>query len=94
MSGKPRSPTRLRELGLEFRALRRSKRWTQEALAARAGVSRDTIHRLEHGSVVDLSSLTALLAAMGQQLAFVETPRLDAAEMRRRFAHLHQEEEA
>ena len=91
MSGNPHPDQRLAALGESFRELRRQQRWTQSALAARAGVSRDTIHRLEHGSVVDVSSLTALLAAMGHQLAFVQTPRLSAAGMRQRFAHIHEE---
>ena len=91
MSGKPHPAERLAALGQSFRDLRRQQGWTQSALAARAGVSRDTIHRLEHGAVVDVSSLTALLAAMGHQLSFVEAPRLSAAGMRKRFAHLHEE---
>jgi transcriptional regulator with XRE-family HTH domain len=91
MSGKLLPDQRLAALGQRFRELRRQQHWTQSDLAARAGVSRDTVHRLEHGAVVDVSSLTALLAAMGHQLAFVETPRLSAAGMRQRFAHIHEE---
>jgi transcriptional regulator with XRE-family HTH domain len=93
MAGKPRAAGPLQAVGQEFRALRRRLHWTQTALAARSCVSRDTIHRLEHGSVVDLSSLTALLSALGHRLAFVEVPRLNAAEIRRRFPHLHEEAE-
>ena len=91
MSDKAGRAGYLKTVGLDFRELRRRLRWTQADLAARAGVSRDTIHRLEHGSVVDLSSLTGLLGALGYRLAFVEVPRLNAAEMRRRFAHIHEE---
>lgn len=91
MSDKKGPSARVSAVGLAFRELRRRLGWTQADLAARARVSRDTIHRLEHGSPVDLSSLTELLGAMGHQVAFTETPRVNAAEMRRRFAHLHEE---
>jgi len=56
-------------------------------------VSRDTIHRLERGQAVDLSSLVALLGAIGQQVAFEEVPQLRAADIRRKFAHLHEDED-
>jgi transcriptional regulator with XRE-family HTH domain len=38
-------------IGLSFRALRIRRRWRQEDLAARAGVSRSLIARLERGGV-------------------------------------------
>ncbi len=83
--------TLLRDLGARFRALRKEKRWTQSALAARARISRDTIHRLERGEVVDASSLVTLLNAMGQRLSFEPRPALRAADMRRMFAEVHEE---
>lgn len=82
----------LRRLGGDFRALRRRLGWTQQALAARAGLSRDTIHRLERDGLVELGSLVALLEAMGQRVTFAPRPRIRAADMRRDFAHLHEDE--
>ncbi|HEU0204731.1 MAG TPA: helix-turn-helix domain-containing protein [Burkholderiaceae bacterium] len=83
---RPSSTTRraalLGEAGASFRALRKRLGWTQKALAERARVSRDTIHRLERGEVVDLSSPLALLDAMGQRLAFEPKQTLRAEDMR------------
>ena len=86
-------PQGVPRVGLGFRALRKRLEWTQQALAARAHISRDTIHRLERGEVVDLSSLVALLGAMGQQLSFEAVHQLRAADIRRKFAHLHEDDE-
>ncbi|MBX7113048.1 MAG: helix-turn-helix transcriptional regulator [Myxococcaceae bacterium] len=73
--------------------MRQQLGWTQLALAARARISRDTIHRLERGRVIDVSSLIALLGAMGQRVAFEEKPQLRAADIRRKFAPLHEDDE-
>jgi transcriptional regulator with XRE-family HTH domain len=81
----------LGDLGRRFRALRESLKWTQTRLSARAGVSRDTIHRLERGEVVDASSLVALLDAMGQQIVFAPKPALRPADMRRMFPEVHED---
>ena len=83
----------LRRVAAEFRALRRRLGWTQQALARRAKVSRDTIHRLERDGLVELASLVALLDAMGQQLDFTPRRRVRASDMRREFAHLHEDAE-
>lgn len=82
----------LSDLGAKFRALREELEWTQQRLSLRAGVSRDTIHRLERGEVVDASSLTRLLDAMGQRIAFEKKPALRAADMRRLFPEVHEDE--
>lgn len=37
-------------LGLEIARARRARRWTAEELAARAGISRSTLHGVEHGA--------------------------------------------
>ena len=79
------------DLGARFRALREELKWTQQRLSTRAGVSRDTIHRLERGEVVDASSLTRLLDAMGQRITFEKKPALRAADMRRLFPEVHEE---
>lgn len=83
----------LADLGRRFRALREAHGWTQQRLSAAARVSRDTIHRLERGDVVDASSLVALLDAMGQRLAFEPKPALRPADMRRLFPEVHEDAE-
>jgi len=40
----------VRILGLEFARSRRGRRWTAEDLAARAGISRTTLHAVEQGA--------------------------------------------
>lgn len=91
MSGKMDKASLLKDLGPRFRALRKSLRWTQALLSARSGVSRDTIHRLERGEAVDVSSLARLLDAMGQRLTFEPKPALRAADMRRLFPEVHED---
>lgn len=91
MSAKMDKTSLLRDFGPRFRALRKSLKWTQARLAARSGVSRDTIHRLERGEVVEVSSLVRLLDAMGQRLTFEPRPALRAADMRRLFPEVHED---
>ncbi len=81
----------LQDLGKRFRTLRKSLHTTQTSLAKRARVSRDTIHRLECGEVVDLSSLTALVSALGYRVTFEQQPALRARDMRRLFPDVHEE---
>ncbi len=91
MSDKMDKKRLLTDLGTRFRALREELKWTQQRLALRARVSRDTIHRLEHGEAVDASSLTRLLDALGQRLTFEKKPALRAADMRRLFPEFHED---
>lgn len=91
MSDKMDKAALLQDLGTRFRALREELKWTQQRLAERAAVSRDTIHRLEHGEAVDASSLTRLLDAMGQRVTFEKKPALRAADMRRLFPEVHED---
>ena len=53
--------------GLSLRALRRRRRWTQQQLAARAGVSRSTLQRVERGGAEDVTGrvLRAIATALG-----------------------------
>lgn len=81
----------LKDLGARFRALRRAQKCTQQRLSARSGVSRDTIYRLEQGEVVDASSLTRLLEAMGHRLTFEKKPAVRAADVRRLFPDVHED---
>lgn len=46
----PHSQDAVRVLGLEITRARRARRWSQAELAARAGVSRATLQKAEHGS--------------------------------------------
>ncbi|MFN0061562.1 MAG: helix-turn-helix domain-containing protein [Myxococcaceae bacterium] len=83
----------LEAFGASFRSMRRELKRTQVELSKRAGVSRDTLHRLERGGVVDTRSLMRLLAALGQRLRIEPRPSVRAADMRRRFVHLHEDAE-
>ena len=65
------------ELGEALRAQRKAERLRATAVAQRAGVSRDVLHRMEKGGDVTVSSLMAVLSAMGYVLRI---------EMRQRFA--------
>jgi transcriptional regulator with XRE-family HTH domain len=91
MSDSMDTPGLLQDLGARFRALRLRLGWTQQRLARQAAVSRDTIHRLERGQVVDASSLARLLEAMGQRLSFEPRPALRAADVRRLFPEVHED---
>ena len=82
----------LTDLGKQVRSARQAARWTQHALCARAGISRDTLSRLERGEPVDTSTLMKVLSALGLKVA-LEKRELRAADMRRKFAHLHEDAE-
>lgn len=61
----------LREIGKAIRSARQAKGMTQEALAARAGVSRATVNGLERGAVRELGfhKVEGILKAVGLGLA-------------------------
>jgi len=80
------------QLGEQIRSARRSARLTQDALRARAGISRDTLSRLERGEPVDTSTLIKILSALGLRIELSQQ-QLRAADMRRKYAHLHEEGE-
>jgi transcriptional regulator with XRE-family HTH domain len=52
------------DLGLRLAACRVARNWTQAELAAEAGVSKATIHRLESGHSTQLSNLIRVLRAL------------------------------
>lgn len=63
----PQTQEAVRVLGLEIARGRRSRRWTQEELAERAGISDGTLRSIERGSptatigvVFELSSLLGI----------------------------------
>jgi len=54
----------LKELGNRIVQYRLNSNWTQEILAAEAGVSKRTIHRIEHGHSTQTSNLIRILRAL------------------------------
>ncbi|MFT5562600.1 MAG: transcriptional regulator with XRE-family HTH domain [Candidatus Azotimanducaceae bacterium] len=56
--------TTLRELGRRIAQYRLNRNWTQDALATEAGVSKRTIHRIEHGGSTQASNLIRVLRAL------------------------------
>ena len=82
----------LYELGTQIRAARQAAGWSQSVLCGHAGISRDTLSRLERGEPVDTSTLTKVVSALGLMVALAkQQPR--AADMRKKFAHLHEDSE-
>ena len=87
------NPSRqLLELGERVRSARRAAPLTQVDLCGRAGIARDTLSRLERGETVDSSTLVRVLSAMGMRIN-VEKTQLRAADMRRKYAHVHDDSE-
>jgi transcriptional regulator with XRE-family HTH domain len=76
------------DLGAAVRAARRASGVTTVEVARRSGRSRDVLHRLETGQDVSVSSLLAILSAIGHGLQIAPSARPDLTEMQRRFAHL------
>lgn len=54
----------LKELGSRIARYRLNRNWTQDALAKGAGVSKRTIHRVEHGHSTQASNLIRILRAL------------------------------
>jgi transcriptional regulator with XRE-family HTH domain len=85
-------PKQLLELGERVRSARRAARLTQVDLCRRAGIARDTLSRLERGETVDTSTLVRVLSAMSMRIS-LERTQLRAADMRRKYAHVHDDTE-
>ncbi len=81
------TPTILTELGSRLRQQRLSRLWTQQELAARAGVALSAVKKLESGSNATLRTLVKVAQAMSlmQDLAEAFRPKVTAsiAEMER-----------
>ena len=75
----------MEELGQQVRALRLASPLSTVEISRRAGRSRDVLNRLERGEDVSLSSLLAILGALGQALQIVPAERPTLAEMARRY---------
>lgn len=63
-------------------------------IAKHCGRSRDVLHRLERGDDVTVSSLMAILAAMGLVLRIERAGLPTLQEMTERFADLDEDEDA
>jgi transcriptional regulator with XRE-family HTH domain len=90
MSDKKPRPKDLLELGERVRSARQEAKLTQADLSKRAGIARDTLSRLERGEPVDTPTLTRVLSALGYRME-LQRMRLRAADMRRKYAHLHED---
>lgn len=68
-----------RLLGGQIRLARRERRWSQDELAERAGITTRTVYKIEHGDLsVGLGSAFELAALLGVPLFHAERPRLTA----------------
>lgn len=68
-----------RLLGAEIRLARRQRRWTQDELAARAGITPRTVYKIEHGDLsVGLGAAFEAAALLGVPLFHAERSRLSA----------------
>ncbi len=54
----------LKELGKRIVQYRLNKNWTQEVLATEAGVSKKSVHRVEHGHIIRTLNLIRILRAL------------------------------
>ena len=83
----------LADIGTQIRALRQTGKLGTADIAQKSGRSRDVLNRLERGKDISLSSLIAILAAMGYGIDIVRLGRPTLAEMTQRFASDLSEEE-
>lgn len=54
----------IQELGHRIAQYRLNRNWTQSTLAEEAGVSKRTLHRVEHGESTHLTNLIRILRAL------------------------------
>ena len=74
------------DLGAAIARHRADHRLSAVDVAARAGRSRTVLHKLEHGQDVTVSSLLAILGAMGLCITLEKAGMPTLADMQRRFA--------
>lgn len=68
-----------RLLGAEIRLARRQRRWSQDELAARAGITSRTVYKIEHGDLsVGLGAAFEAAALLGVPLFHADRSRLSA----------------
>lgn len=73
------------ELGQQLRARREALGMNKAELAARAGKVREVVYRLEAGEDTTVSSLMAVLSALGLAMRLESAGLPTAAEVARRF---------
>lgn len=73
------------ELGQQLRARREALGMSKAQLAARAGKVREVVYRLEAGEDTTVSSLMAVLSALGLAMRLESAGLPTAAEVARRF---------
>ena len=63
---------KLYEIGQQIRILREAKKFTQEQLASKCGISRVTLGKLERGEVgsTSVKTLDIILASLGLEIEF------------------------
>jgi transcriptional regulator with XRE-family HTH domain len=76
-------------VGTVFRAVRIRQRWTQTALAKRAGVSRSTVSRLERGQIMSLPLVTVRQLANALGVWIELAPRWRGADTERLLNSAH-----
>ncbi len=74
------------DLGTAIARHRADNKLSAVDVAARAGRSRTVLHKLEHGQDVTVSSLLAILGAMGLCITLEKAGMPSLADMQRRFA--------
>jgi transcriptional regulator with XRE-family HTH domain len=68
-----------RLLGAEIRLARRQRRWSQDELAARTGITPRTVYKIEHGDLsVGLGAAFEAAALLGVPLFHADRSRLSA----------------
>jgi transcriptional regulator with XRE-family HTH domain len=79
---RPHSPYAIeaaRLLGARIRLARRERRWSQDELAARAGITPRTVYKIEHGDLsVGLGAAFEAAALLGVPLFHADRSRLSA----------------
>lgn len=73
------------ELGEQLKEIRRAQKMSKSELASRAGKVREVISRLELGQDTTVSSLMAVLGAMGLAIRLEKVGLPSAVEVARRF---------
>lgn len=82
------------ELGRLIKERRESLRLNKKQLAERAGKVREVVYRLESGEDVTVSSLLAILSALGLGLRIERAGLPTSAEVAARFARDEDDDEA
>ncbi len=83
-----------RDLGLAIMAERKGRKMKATDIALRAGRARDVLYRLEQGEDVTVSSLMAILSAMGLTIRLERAGMPTLEEVQRRFGSSDEDDDA